>query len=503
MIFTRMKFITMVLASLLVANVSVHAQGFDLAKPLEYVGDYLRSGGTNLEVRDNYVYYTVVNGLEIIDVSDPTSPQAISSIYLTGGYTTDIDIDNNYAYVTEWDGLLHIIDISVVDSAMEYTIWSYETPEAAYGIDVVDGIAYVAYDYYNREKGMQILDVSNPADIKELSRIPTTHGAFKVQVQGDYAYIVGGYVSIVNISDPTNPVLVSEFFTGYYSSDLDVRGNLLYLADLDPYWPAYESALTILNIEDKSNPSVITSYDIYLAVSDVKLSGNLAIVANEDYVWFVDVTDSANLSVAGSYNVPGSALRVKTKDSLVYIVDDSSPRSIKRSSPRPGDFQIINIADPANPTLIGSLSFPGPVTNVVATESHAYVLNNTGLGYGIRVFEIQDRLAQKWISSYSTIGAPNNAVVRGTTLVVAGSRGLEIVDISDPANLKQVTLYRTAGAVSDVVTKGDYAIVTSGYSGIAVYNITNPIDVPVAALPTEDMAIELGLYGDYLYVADR
>jgi hypothetical protein len=50
-------------------------------------------------------------GLQIIDVGNPASPQWVGS-YATSGYSEDVAVLGNYAYMVDGNGGLDVIDVS-------------------------------------------------------------------------------------------------------------------------------------------------------------------------------------------------------------------------------------------------------------------------------------------------------------------------------------------------------------------------------------------------------
>jgi len=78
-----------------------------------------------------------------------------------------------------------------------------------------------------------------------------TFGARSVELECSYAYIayITGIV-IVDISEPTNPYIISIFETGGYANEVIVSVQYAYIADAN-------NGLVILDISDKKNPVLI------------------------------------------------------------------------------------------------------------------------------------------------------------------------------------------------------------------------------------------------------
>ncbi len=74
------------------------------------------------------------------------------------GSARGIQVTGNYAYVADGDGGLQVIDVS--NPANPVRVGGYDTSGSALGVHVVGNYAYVA-DY---GAGLQVIDVSNPAN---------------------------------------------------------------------------------------------------------------------------------------------------------------------------------------------------------------------------------------------------------------------------------------------------------------------------------------------------
>ncbi len=90
---------------MLLGAAGIHAQN------VEYVGSTLWTGVIDVEVVGNYAYCAFVNGLVILDISDPAAPVFVSQYFLQG-YGKAIDVSGSYAYVADASFGLQIVNIS-------------------------------------------------------------------------------------------------------------------------------------------------------------------------------------------------------------------------------------------------------------------------------------------------------------------------------------------------------------------------------------------------------
>ncbi len=184
-------------------------------------------------------------GLQILDVSNPAAPKRLG--YYSGSGTLGVQVVGKLAYVAGGSaGGLHILDVS--SPAAPLLVGSFGTDRqplfpweflGVLGVQVVDSVAYLA----SGSRGLQILDVANPATPKLLGGIldrNITGGAREVQLVGTVAYVADDMagLQVVDVSDPAAPKWLGGHDTSgrAYSvqaktNRLDAMENLVYVAD--------------------------------------------------------------------------------------------------------------------------------------------------------------------------------------------------------------------------------------------------------------------------------
>src|SRR5439155_17255565 len=95
-------------------------------------------------------------------------------------------LSGNYAYVADDAAGLQVIDVS--NPANPQRVGGYDTSGSASGVAVSDKYAYVADG-----NGLQVIDVSNPANPQRIGGYDTDGGDAKsVAVSANYAYMADG-----------------------------------------------------------------------------------------------------------------------------------------------------------------------------------------------------------------------------------------------------------------------------------------------------------------------
>jgi hypothetical protein len=123
-----------------------------------------------------------------------------------GGYASDVKVVGNYAYVTDADYAsddypsgprgLEVIDVS--NPANCVRVGGYATSGRANGVAVSGNYAYVA-DY---DAGLQVIDVSNPTNCVRVGGYDTSGFAVGVAVSGNYAYVADGTLQVIDVAQP-------------------------------------------------------------------------------------------------------------------------------------------------------------------------------------------------------------------------------------------------------------------------------------------------------------
>jgi len=82
-------------------------------------------------------------------------------------------------------------------------VGGYDTSGWAAGVAVSGNYAYVADGYF----GLQVINVSNPANPQRVGGYDTSGFAYRVAVSGNYAYVADGFggLQVIDVSNPANP----------------------------------------------------------------------------------------------------------------------------------------------------------------------------------------------------------------------------------------------------------------------------------------------------------
>ncbi|MCW3134979.1 MAG: DNRLRE domain-containing protein [Methanophagales archaeon] len=322
-----------------------------------------------------------------------------------------------------------------------------------------------------------IADISDPENAYIVSSLDI--GGKDVQVQGNYAYLItpsvyGDDITIVDISDKKNPVKVAgidvESLGGDHSGlwRLYVEGNYLYTGDDNNY-------LYIIDISDPTNPTVISTWPnpggyIEGPSSFAKKDNHVFVVRYHYGFYVIDVSDPANpvkvAEVIGMNNP--NANDIKILGDYLFI------------STRYEGFRIYNISDPTNPSLVTTFWFSvGYAESIFVHElPHGTYVFETASSVGWAIINVTNIEHMKLMTDpMMPVPSGNSVKVKGNyAFVGAWNDAVWVLNVSDPTNPKSIAVMRNGGRNTglEISEDGNYLYVAAAWSGLSIANISDP-----------------------------
>ncbi len=265
-----------------------------------------------VQVVGDYAYVAAHGeGLEVIDVRDPTKPVRVGG-YDTGGSAIRVQVVGNLAYVADSIGGLQILDVT--NAAKPIRVGGYRL-SSILDVQVVGRYAYVAVSNY----GLHVIDVSDPTHPVRVGLHTTFREARAVKVVGDHAYIADwtGGLHVFDVHDPANPVRVGRLGTSGYAGDLEVVGDYAYVAN--------GINLAVVDVRDPVKPVLAGKYATETFARGVKLVGTHAYLAEDLHgVLVIDVSNPASPLRVGEHHLSGAAEDVDVVGNHAYVVGQQS-----------------------------------------------------------------------------------------------------------------------------------------------------------------------------------
>lgn len=301
--------------------------------------------------------------IEVIDTTDPSDPVPGGRVLLDDLFdTSGLDLtDDVTARAVGHEAFLSYESVGVFrfdisDPARPALTGRIATPGFSWAMDVSDGVALVS----DLSAGVTIIDVDgldvvDPViDRTPIAAIPDCASCTQIAIDGDIGYVWldgndGGAISVFDLSDPTEPVLLSQYPLG--TSGAPVIG--MAAADGFLYVAAVEAGLVVIDATDPTNPTEAYTYNPFGEVFQVSLSGDrLAISTAEDAVVLLDIADPHNpflRAIAGD-------LGMDNEDSIQLLGDVLYFESFSPTL----DAAVLREVDLSDPLAVTRVDYPTP-----------------------------------------------------------------------------------------------------------------------------------------------
>lgn len=304
------------------------------ASSIEFIGQWNTEGHSkSLYVSGNTVYLGNDNNVDILDISNITSPQLISQINLNTSFPCNDIVGNS-----------NLIFIANNQSIYEYNISDNANPDSIAELDLNSVItdiyfrenkiyAITSYDFY-------VIEVSEDNSINivgSLSLPGSSLGLTRFDLENDLAFVASwsGGIYVLDISNSTEPILQGRFLENV---------NLVY-ANGDFAYASDNRTTYILDITDYVLPIINLSASIKGTPHDIYSDGA--------YIYYL-INDkleiySNDLELVSSYYLNDEGQRFLFADGKIFVANNleglkilkfSDPNSIENNGNSIIDFAL-------------------------------------------------------------------------------------------------------------------------------------------------------------------
>ena len=249
------------------------------------------------------------------------------------------------------------------------------TPGSALDVALADNYAYVA----DKNGGLRVVDISAPANPKQVAAVATPGSANSVALYGNYALVVDSSVGLqlYNISSPLNPQTYAQLSISGSAVDISVVGAMAYVA-------GGSGGLSLVNLDDMLSPFVSGRCALPGSAQMVIMIDDLAFVAaGSGGVQLVDVGNPYDPTVIGQLATSSSVTRLSVAGDIIFAACAN------------GTMLTIDVSDPSEPVLAQTATPGGGARALRVNDNLAYVADQTN---GLRVISIGEQLPGKLIS---------------------------------------------------------------------------------------------------------
>ncbi|MCB1055051.1 MAG: hypothetical protein KDD11_06010 [Acidobacteria bacterium] len=285
--------------------------------------------------------------------------------------------------------------------------------------------------------GLKIVDVSDPELPFEVSRLYLySEPPFReyrvvssVAVQDGLAYVGANGLAVIDVAVPTAPTQLSYLSIPTISVEaIAVRGDRVLAGGYGSL--GEPGALALIDVSDALSPVLLGAVALPGKVEDVVFFGSYAVVTTGfTGVQVVDLQDETSLEVVGSTDTRSggrsNASGLAMAGQQVLVADGG-----RYGDPgtQLGGLRVVDLADPANPALVGSTSDRFGLTGV-AWDGTLALTADYFFANGVPVFRPAEP-SPLWTGlvdfSQPPIGGSGNGIdlaVSGGLVYLAGARG--------------------------------------------------------------------------------
>lgn len=390
---------------------------------------------------------------------------------------------SNYSFVAGAERGLRVLDVS--DPRRISEIAYLDTPGRADGIAVSGNVAYIA----DRTNGLLLADLTNLSGNLPILKQLESEDARAIAVSGNFAFLADFEegLMIFDISVPISSTLV-KVMDPVDGAPLNPVGITL-LGDY-AYLAGGEQGLHVVNILDKNIPTEIVRI-IPVPAADVR---NVAVVAYTQPAFQISGQDPfqvdprdpkaqlfayvANgqhgLKVYDITNVKEKpVVEIPLDEEIIRIpgvvMDVAIDRDRAYLAVDGSGVFVLDTTNPGQPKYLGYINLSATVNKASSLVKQGSLLYLAGLENGLQIFR-DSVSAPELLGQYAAPAAMQNMVVQDEyAYAVDGSRGLWIFSLSDPKRPQEVS-YLSIAQATGVSVVGDYVFVAAGQNGLVVVN---------------------------------
>ena len=284
--------------------------------------------------------------------------------------------------------------------------------------------------------------------------------AIGLRSQGEYVYLLiekdwtgMGGLRIVDISNPSNISVPSDYFTYYRSNLVAVHNNYIHIKN-------YLNRIYIYKIENTGLFSQITSYPTPGSAKDFAFVNDYAFIADSNGgCCLYNFSDINHPIYVTSRPLNEACLKVKVDGNYLFAVH------------RRG-LVIFDIGTIYNPVQLSEYTDPGNVYDFDVNDTLGFLATYPG---GLKIFDLSDCTNPIEISTTPFQGQLLTLAYKNNHIFAGGfSNGMTVFDVSDPYNPSIGSSVLAGNRIDDLKIVGKFAYLQSSDRGVNVVDISNP-----------------------------
>lgn len=492
---------------------------------IEPIGCFLYYRFIDFVIEGNHGYVSTLNNkMLIISVQDPTNMYIVGELggFTSGIYRLVVSGNNTILYNNEYFAYVLFIDTSDKENpTLAYFSTDYHSIIDA---SIVNDVLFLLST--NSLIAIRILDISSPLLLNSYYVSYTD----SLYINEDIVFIDSSTrITIVNVSDVFDFDLITYHFLKdlnvSYVSSLDFHGDYIYftcgLGGISVYNTTeqynfeklvqtgfedgdeiyYENGLcyileherlNVLNASDLTNLTQIGSYELSSAI-EMEIESNIAFIMTASRIEVLNVSDPTNITKTSEINVL-SPRTLKVKNGLVSVLGN--------------DLFLYNTTNPHAITLLDYVFEIDVYGNTIEMTNETIIVSD--FGEIISFFDYSNPSDLQLIDILYTeeYYSIDETFLYGNYLFGASNWRDEILvlNLTSINNVNYFTLGEFSIGFNDIYIENDLMYLTSWYSPLLVYNISDLNDfslqseIDVLSQPIMDQGYRLAVENNTIFL---
>jgi hypothetical protein len=521
---------------------------------LTKIGHWAWGPCRSVEAQGNYAYISNGSTFQVLDFSNPSSPQIVAEYYL-GGEISDIKLRDSLAFICN-GGYLFILDIS--RPIMPFKLGEIYIPTSPIRVTLSDSLAFVS-TFGGLLFVIDISDLSNPYILDSGSGGGEL--LWSLASKGRHVYIGSIEDALITYYDVTDPDSLhfrwKIFWVGGSVTSAFIKDSFLFLGT---YHLAGEEALEIYDISTPDTLIYVSEVTIRSQILAITVKDSLAyLCAPDSGVYVIDIANIDQPQFKGKLlykaidsNFGGSGITVS--NSQIYtgyytgllVVDASQPDSLVETTFFPtseisfkitvkdnfayvasgrAGLWILDISNTEQPYGVANIQ-PALFTSKIFSNKNSYPIDfdqhippfasdvavKDSIMYFLSgplwIYNISNPYHPEYINDYN--GVPettpfviNSLALNGNLLFVASPRNdssLVIVDVSNPLQPMTLSVLSMPVDAHNLQVKDSIAYIATKGEGLRIVNCQDPFNPYEISSLFETKHVGIALIENFAYI---
>jgi len=279
----------------------------------------------------------------------------------------DIDVDNDRAYVANDQSGLQIVDVTDPTSPNSLGIYDIEGAKTTTTVQVQDSFAFIGFWGSNR-RFLRVLDVTNPASPTFAAEESCFNPLEDIVLRDSFVYAAEPYkFEVFNVARPREPVLV-----GSCSGD----GVAVVVQDSFAYTGA--GAIRVTNVARPDSPFVVTT--IYRASSDLCILDSILVCDPGPAIWYSLANPAVPVPI-DSLDMGHWIVGMAAVNRTIYLCSGPSYTTLYAISI--ADLHQPRVIDQASlPYTVKRITYAAPYLYLSCWDAGVFIYETTSAGIG-------------------------------------------------------------------------------------------------------------------------